>query len=137
MTTPAITDSSKVIEAFGYFPTFHDGEVIEIRLDRNTTPKKDYPTVSVIFVLHGWEMTSTITSSGHYEPTKHHLITFQFDHVDAVDLRFFNHQNVISELTIESIDPVTDHALLEVDFGSCHGLEGGFRAISGLSLIHI
>jgi hypothetical protein len=131
MPTPSISGSTKVIDAFGYFPTFHDGEIIEIHLNRNTTPKEDYATVSITFVLHGWEMTSETTPSGHYRLTKHHLITFQFDHVDAVDLRYFNHQNVISELTIESIDPPTDHALLRVDFGSCFGIEGGFRAISG------
>ncbi|CAN5880862.1 hypothetical protein BH11VER1_BH11VER1_31130 [soil metagenome] len=131
MPTPPINGTSKVTDAFGYFPTFHDAEIIKIYLDRNTTPKEDYPTVSITFVLHGWEMTSDITPSGHYRLTKHHLIKFQFDSVDEVDLRYFNHQNVISELAIEAINPVTDHALLRIDFGSCYGLEGGFRASSG------
>lgn len=136
MQVPALDGASKVLEAFGYFPTFHDGEIIDLHLNRNTTPEKDYPTVSIDFTLHGWELTSEITESGHYRLIKHHLIKFQFDHIDGVDLRYFNHQNVISGLSITKIEPPTDHALLQVEFGSCYGIEGGFRAISG-SIIEV
>ncbi len=131
MQEPPILGASKVIDAYGYFPTFHDGEILDLQLNRNSTPIEAYPTVTITFTLHGWEMTSEITPTGHYRLTKHHLIKFRFDHVDAVDLRYFNHQNVISELSIERITPPTDHALIRVEFGSCFGLEGGFRAISG------
>jgi hypothetical protein len=131
MQAPPIDKASQVIDAFGYFPTFHDGEILDLYLNRDSSPTEGYPTVSLAFTLHGWEMTSEITPTGHYRLTKHHLVKFRFDHVDAVDLRFFNHQNVISELTIEKIEDPTDHAILRVDFGSCYGLEGGFRAISG------
>lgn len=129
--TSPIEEASKVIDAFGYFPTFHDGEIIELHLLRNTTPNEDYPTVTLLFTLHGWEMTSEVTPEGFYRTTKHHLLRFRFDHIDSVELRFFNYQNVISELTIEKINPPTDHALIRVKFGSCFGLEGGFRAVTG------
>jgi hypothetical protein len=131
MQQPSIDGASKVIDAFGYFPTFHDGEVIDLYLNRNTTPGAEYPNVSITFTLHGWEMTSSLTPTGHYHLIKHHLIKFRFDHIDSVNLRYFNHQNVISQLSITKLDPPIDHALLEIDFGSCYGLEGGFRAISG------
>lgn len=64
-------------------------------------------------------------------PGWHGEIKFRFDHIDAVDLRYFNHQNVISDLSITQIEAPSDHAILRIDFGSCFGLEGGFRAISG------
>jgi hypothetical protein len=128
---PPIEGVSKVIDAFGYFPSFHDGEIIELHLLRNTTPHEDWPTVSLLFTLHGWEVTSEVTPEGFYRLTKHHLLKFRFDHVDSVDLRFFNHQNVISALSIERIEPPTDHALIQIEFGSCFGLEGGFRAVTG------
>ena len=126
-----IEGENMVVEAFGYFPTFHDGEILDLHLTRNSTPETDYPTVSITFTLHGWEMTSEITETGHYRLTKHHLITFRFDHIDRVDLRCFNHQNVLSELSITKIDHPDDHAILQVAFGGCFGLEGGFRAVTG------
>lgn len=131
MQVPPIEAASKVIEAFGYFPDFHDAEIIKLEINRNRTPEESYSTVSLTFTLHGWEMTSEITASGHFQLRKHHLITFRFDHIDEVKIQNFNHQNVISELSICKIEPVIDHALIQVDFGSCFGIEGGFRAVSG------
>lgn len=131
MHIPPIEGASKVIDAFGYFPTFHDGEIIELRLIRNTSPDESYPTVSITFTLHGWEMTSELTAIGHFVLTKRHLIKFRFDHIDAVNLLHFNHQNVISELVITGIDPPSGPARIKVEFGSCYGLEGGFTAVFG------
>jgi hypothetical protein len=132
MQVPPIEGVSKVIDVFGYFPTFHDGEVIDLHLSRNSDLTNDYPTTSVSFTVHGWEMTSEVTPEGFYRLVKHHLVKFRFDHIDRVNLRDFNHQNVISELLIEKIANPTDHALISVNFDGCYGIEGGFRAVSGV-----
>lgn len=131
MNTPPIENASLFTEIYGHFPTFHDAEIIDISLDRNTTPSEDFPTVSLCFKLHGWEMTSELTESGHYKLVKHHLITFRFDGVDQVDLRHFNHQNALFGLQINEIKKPSDHALLEVVLESSFGLECSFRAIKG------
>jgi hypothetical protein len=132
MPEPLLEGESKILSAFGYFPTFHDAEIVVICLNRNSTPELAYPTVSIEFTLHGWELTSEITSTGHYRLSKHHLVRFRFDGVDEVDLRDFNHQNVLFELKIFEID--SPGARLKVEFGSSYGLEGGFVAFSGAVL---
>lgn len=132
MPEPLIEGESKILSAFGYFPAFHDAEIIGLSLNRNATPELSYPTVSIEFTLHGWEMTSEITPTGHYRLSKHHLVRFRFDGVDEVDLRDFNHQNALFELKISEIDP--PGARLKVEFSSSYGLEGGFTAFSGAVL---
>ena len=47
-----IEGEDKIVDAFGYFPTFHDGEILDLHLARNSTPESDYPTVSITFTLH-------------------------------------------------------------------------------------
>jgi hypothetical protein len=131
MQVPPIEGATKVVDAYGYFPTFHDGEILDLHLSRNSTPESDISTTSIGFTLHGWEMTSEVTPEGYYRLVKHHLVKFRFDHIDEVSIRDFNHQNVISELTITRIEEPTDHALIRVDFDGCYGIEGGFRAVSG------
>ena len=125
---PPIENAQSVFDVYGYFPVFHDAEILYISCDRG---QKDMGSPIIRFRLHGWEMESETDSAGHYKLTKHHLIDFQFDSVDAVALNHFNHQNVLFELVIEKIENPNDHALIKVDFSSSFGLEGGFRAISG------
>lgn len=125
---PLIKDASKVIEVFGYFPMFHDAEVVSMVCSRGETDS-GIPTLE--FTVHGWEMTSDVTDSGYYVLDKHHLIDFKFYGVDSVDLHHWNHQNVLFELIIKSVEKPSDHALLEVEFSSSFGLEGSFRASSG------
>ncbi|SHK20321.1 Immunity protein 50 [Rubritalea squalenifaciens DSM 18772] len=126
--TPPLKNVHQVTEAFGYFPVFHDAEVISLSCHRGAP---DTGSPSIDFTLHAWEMTSELTESGHYQLGKHHLITFRFHGVDHVKLDHWNYQNVLFELIIREIEEPSDHALLTVDFSSSFGLEGGFRAISG------
>ena len=58
MQAPPMDKASQVIDASGYFPTFHDGEILDLYLNRNSSPTEGYPTVPLTFTLHGWEMTS-------------------------------------------------------------------------------
>ena len=131
MHVPPISGVSKVINAFGCFPTFHDGEILDLQLVRNSTPDTDVSTASIRFTLHGWEMTSEVMPDGYFRLTKHHLVRFRFDHVDQVKISCFNHQNVISELFIEGISEPKDHALIRVELDGCYGVEAAFRAVTG------
>tara|TARA_B100000614_G_scaffold256097_1_gene274124 strand:- start:47 stop:508 length:462 start_codon:yes stop_codon:yes gene_type:complete len=122
---------SKVTDAFGYFPTFHDAEVIWVTLNRNSSPGVEWPVPTLEFLLHGWEMTSEVNEKGFYVLTKHHLVHFKFSGIDHMNLQHFNHQNAIFELSITEIEKPTDHAKLEVQISHAHGLNGAFRAVSG------
>jgi hypothetical protein len=131
MNKTLLIGESKITDAFGYFPTFHDAEVIWVTLNRNSAPGEEWPTPTLEFLLHGWEMTSEVNKDGFYVLTKHYLVHFKFSNIDHVNLQHFNHQNAIFELIIAEIEKPTDHAKLEVEISHAHGLNGTFRAVSG------
>jgi len=131
MNKKMLKGESKVMDAFGYFPTFHDAEVIWVKLNRNSSPGVEWPVPTLEFVLHGWEMTQEVNEKGYYVLTKHHLVHFMFSGIDHVNLQHFNHQNAIFELRINEIENPADHAKLEIEICHAHGLNGTFRAVSG------
>ena len=56
-----------VLQAFGYWPSFHDGEILMLRLDRRDKGDEGYYSPIMEFIIHGWEMTSEVTSEGFYK----------------------------------------------------------------------
>ena len=120
-----------VVDAFGFWPSFHDAEVCWLRLERmaNLT---DCHSPFVEFVIHGWIMTNEVTGDGSYKLINHHLVHFKFEGVYDSEFIGFNHQNVIFELKI-SAEPQNEEGVtpLKVVFESCYGLGGEFKACRG------
>jgi hypothetical protein len=119
----------QVLKAFGHWPSFHDGEVYRVVLDR--TRKTDsgdfYPSVEL--VIHGWNMTSEITEGGYYKLEQHHLVHFLFEHVTDFELDGLNHQNVLSSLDLAlAEDEKSSNCILSVELAHCYGLSGSFKA---------
>jgi hypothetical protein len=77
---------------FGYWPSFHDAEIIELHLDRKGVSSLKIET---------WEMTKETDERGFYKLAKRVLVTFLLKGVSNCDLTEFNHQNVISGLSAE------------------------------------
>lgn len=96
-----IANSSRLISVFGYWPSFHDAEVVWVRLDRRATSLGDGPTVEVL--IHTFEMTSEIDAAGFYVLRKHVLVQLRFSKVMEPVLESFNHQNVLNGLDIREI----------------------------------
>src|SRR5690349_8078454 len=88
-----IAGAHKLVEVFGYWPSFHDSEVLWVRLDRKPTGDGYGPTLEVL--VHTFEMTSEVNSGGHYVLRNHVLVHLQF--LDVVELHMdgFNHQNAL------------------------------------------
>lgn len=101
-------------EWFGYWPEFHDAEILSLHLNRTGISQ---------IRLHTWEMTSEIDDHGFYVLRKHVIIEFTFENIRGVDLAGFNHQNVISELAISRTN-----SGFRVDLGACYGLAGSIIA---------
>ena len=118
-----IENSEAVIDAFGYWPEFHDGEIHQFILD-NT----DY-NPSIDFILHGWEMTSEVDEKGYFKHQKNHLVHFHFEGIYDVNLEDFNHQNVIMALNIQEL-PKNEQGLsaLLVEIDPSFGLGAEFKA---------
>src|SRR5687767_7038301 len=84
-------------QIFGYWPSFHDAEVVKVRLDRGDSLDAQgegrKPTLEAD--IHVFETTDEVTDQGFYALRKHTLATFAFRGIDELQLEGFNHQNVL------------------------------------------
>ncbi len=81
-----------VIAWFGYKPNFHDSEVLSIELRRAPEP-------SVVRV-HVWRTRDDTDESGTFCQDRHALVSFVLRDIVRVELRGWNHQNVLSALHV-------------------------------------
>lgn len=98
---PDIEGADQVVEWFGYWPSFHDAEVLSITLNRSTESQ---------VAIHTWHMTSEVDSEGYFVLTKHAVVVFYFTGLmcdpsgEARNVfQQFNHQNVLSEARLNKI----------------------------------
>jgi hypothetical protein len=108
--TDEVPGTPELINWFGYWPSFHDAEVLDLKLDRTGRS-----TVRV----HTWEMTDQVNSQGFFITTKHVIVSFAFDGVTDLHLKGFSGQNVISGLILRQIGEN-----YELTLEPCYGLEG-------------
>ena len=92
-----IQGASELEEWFGYWPSFHDAEVVRLHLNRKA------PAPSSL-VVHTWEMTKELDARGYYVLAKHVVVEFLMNEVVDLSLRGFSHQNVLFGLTIETTE---------------------------------
>ena len=95
---PDIPGAGEVVAWFGYWPSFHDAEVLSITLDRSHPSR---------VVIHTWDRTSDVDARGYYVRDKHAIVTFVLegfllDHegITNTQIDYFNAQNVLSGATI-------------------------------------
>ena len=126
--TPAINGVELLVDRFGSWPSFHDAEVLWIRLDRRNGFKVQGPTVEML--LHVFEMTSEITEDGYYRLKNHSQVHFRFEHVTELQIADFNHQNAIFGLTIvDETGTGWENKHYKVTFDSLYGVSGTFNCI--------
>src|SRR5258708_34764958 len=99
---------------FGYWPSFHDAEVILLHLNRSDASTR---------AVHTWEMTKEVDEKGFYVLAKHVVVEFVMKEVVGLSLNGFNHQNVVFGLAIERID--SGYRLTLED---CYGVAGTIDA---------
>jgi hypothetical protein len=98
-----ITGADKVIEWFGYWPSFHDAEVVEMYASR----------AGISWIkIHVWRVTQD------WVPEKDVVVTFEFNDIRDWTLSEFNHQNVIASLLIKPFESGIK-VRLEPCFGLC------------------
>ena len=89
-----ISGSEDLIAWFGFWPSFHDAEVLSIHLNRASESS---------VVIHTWHRTDQVDRRGYFVLDKHVVVTFILEGIITVRLEDFNHQNVISGLSLETI----------------------------------
>jgi hypothetical protein len=88
----AIAGAQELYDWFGYWPAFHDAEIIGLHLNR---------TGFSSLTVHTWQMTKELDEEGYCVQTKHVVVEFILDGASGLDLNGFNHQNVLRALRLE------------------------------------
>jgi len=104
-----IGGAGTVREWFGFWPDFHDAEVISVLLARTG------PSVLRVYP---------------YYPAKPATVDFILEGVTDVELSDFSSQNVISSLAIESVTNEDGDEVYRLTLGPCFGLAGRIDAKS-------
>ena len=119
-----IQGAEKLTSVFGYWPSFHDAEVMWLRLDRRPVFEGIYgPTLEAL--IHTFEMTNDIGQDGCYILRHHVLVHFRFHDVVGSKLEDFNHQNVLFGLAVNDIRERQMEGIdFEITFSSSFGLNG-------------
>ena len=131
MTDPAhlIEGSEKLTTVFGYWPSFHDAEVIEFNLWRGEIDtdagKYIFPTLTT--KVHLWEMTSEVDARGYYVLRHHTLATLRFHDIAEFQMDGFNHQNAIQGLSIVVEEREASTPFIRVEFEPAFGVGCAFR----------
>lgn len=124
----AIENHQLVIEHFGQWPSFHDGEVHRLVLDRMRQHSNGSYYPSIELFVRGWIMTSELTEEGYYKLVHDSVVHFLFEEVGELELDGLNHQNVLSGLEFETRLDEKSNASLFVELSHCYGLSGSFTA---------
>jgi Immunity protein 50 len=103
-----------LIEWFGRWPSFHDGEILSIALNRGG---------SSCVRIHTWEVTKEIDAKGHNIQRKHVVVSFFLERLADLELNGFSPQNVISGLAIQRSE-----AGLQLLLSPCYGIAGTLAA---------
>lgn len=99
---------------FGYWPNFHDAEILSLHLNRAGTSTMN---------IHTWEMTKEVDTKGFYVLSKHVVVAFAMKEIFDLSLNGFTQQNVVSSLGIEKVE--NGYRLI---LGDCFGLGGRIDA---------
>ncbi len=110
----SVPGSASFIDWFGYWPMFHDAEVVSCELQRAAASR---------VVVHTFEMTKEIDANGFYVLDKHALVTFLLSGLQAVEVADFNDQNALWALALTKVE---DQFVLTFD--PSHGLSGKLAA---------
>jgi hypothetical protein len=101
-----VDGSERLTSIFGYWPSFHDAEVLDFQLWRGDVAPEESRYIFPILTLkmHCFEMTKEVTPEGFFVLRNHTLVTFKFYDVGDVQMRGFNHQNAIFGLSINRLE---------------------------------
>lgn len=123
----SITGSDQLTSIFGYWPSFHDAEVLWMRLDRLGHGDDDFgPTIEV--QIHTFEITDEVGEDGRFVLRHHVLVHLQFREAGNLRLDGFNHQNAIMGLRLTNLKHTQmERVIWDVCFDSANGVAASFQ----------
>jgi hypothetical protein len=105
-----IEGTNCLIDWFGYWPDFHDAEVLELLLSRESTSH---------IKLHFWNTSSETNTDGTYKTNNDAIVTITMTDITDTDLQNFNHQNVIESLQLSKTEEG-----IKLELSPCYGVTG-------------
>ena len=125
-----IDGAERLIAVFGYWPTFHDAEVLWLRLDRCLAGgESDGPTLEAF--IHAFEMTTEVGPDGYYVRRHHVLVRPRFREVVELRLGGFNHQNALSGIDFTDLrDRQLERVRWDVRFDPAYGVGASFQCFA-------
>lgn len=99
-----IAGSEKLTKIFGYWPSFHDAEVLDLHFARgHVEPEKGVYNFPILTLrIHVWKLTKNVDSEGYLILQHHTLTTLKFRDVSDFQMQGFNYQNAVLELVLTS-----------------------------------
>ena len=91
-----IENAGIVMNHFGYWPSFHDAEIISICYKRNF----EEGSPSIEFRVYAFEMTNKLKGR-YFQLIKHCIIDFELAGLHNNSMDGFNHQNALSGIGFE------------------------------------
>lgn len=124
-----VANSEKVIEALGYWPTFHDAEVVSFSVERGLPLQNGYSVARL--AVHVRKYTTVGQGTPPYSQilSKSVLVRFAFASVFELEISDFNYQNVINSIAVLHSEGSSGDDL-EVTIESIWGFGGILRCKS-------
>lgn len=128
-----IANADRLTRIFGYWPSFHDAEVLEMNLSRGGNGADLGGDNAPILTarIYVFEMTSKVRSDGRFVLRNHTLVMLRFEGVDGLELDGFNHQNALNELSFNLVPQADGRPpRLAVTFDPAYGMGASFTCRS-------
>jgi hypothetical protein len=125
METPSLLSGAEiVVESLGYWPTFHDAEVVRVVLERANPVEVGKASLRLAVHVRRYETRLAGTADYHLVLLSSALVHFHFEDLYELALSDFNHQNVINAISIKPVNPQSEWLWVEVE--SIWGLGASF-----------
>ena len=126
--TSIVTGYERLTAIFSGWPSFHDAEVLTVRLERDGRDRWASPALySTVHVFAGRRNEASSTGVEFYN---HTLVTFRFNQVFDLELSGFNHQNAIFDLIIAKSHDGPTETPIQVNFEASFGVALSFNCQS-------
>jgi immunity protein 50 of polymorphic toxin system len=120
-----VINAEALVDRFGEWPSFHDAEVLGLRLDSG---QRTDGIVRLQLDVHVFAIERG-AARDRLSFVNHTLATLEFDEVEAVEFEGFGPQNVLDDLLLEDVHLAAGRQI-RVTLASNNGLGGSFRCRS-------
>jgi hypothetical protein len=117
-----VVNAEHLVARFGEWPSFHDGEVLGLRLDSG---QRSDGVASLELDVHVFGSDGQLPT-GRPSVVNHTVVTLRFEDIEALELDGFGPQNVLFDLVLEDVGLAAGRQV-QVRLPSSNGLAGRFR----------